>query len=99
MTEPVNPYNCSSPGVLFTGYASTRRRMMQGLRNGNAYALLGGRRCGKASFLLELEKDLNRDPGNGCRLLPRMLDMQAVAPRTPGDFFTAIYALATSDCE
>jgi predicted nucleotide-binding protein len=99
MTEPVNPYNCSSPGVLFTGYASTRRRMMQGLRNGNSYALLGGRRCGKTSFLLEMEKDLNRDPGNGCRLLPRMLDMQAVAPRTPGDFFTAIYSLATIDCE
>lgn len=98
MTEPVNPYNCSAPGVLFTGYSTTRRRMMQGLRNGNSYALLGGRRCGKTSFLLEMEKDLNQDPGNGCKFLPRMLDMQAVAPRTPGDFFTAIYALATSDC-
>jgi len=99
MTESVNPYNCSAPGVLFTGYASTRRRMVSGLKNGNSYALLGGRRCGKTSYLLEIEKDLQRDTSDTSRLLPRMLDMQAIAPRTPGEFFTAIYSLATADCE
>ena len=97
MGELMNPYNCSRPGNLFTGYEQMRGRMIRGLKNGKSYAVLGGRRCGKTSFLLKLEEDLNKQASDTHRLLPRMLDMQAITPRTPADFFGAIYALVAQD--
>jgi predicted nucleotide-binding protein len=97
MAEAMNPYNCSRPGNLFTGYERMRDHMIRGLRNGKSYAVLGGRRCGKTSFLLKLEEDLNQQAVETHRLLPRMLDMQAIVPRTPADFFRAIYGLAVQD--
>src|SRR3954471_14639379 len=99
MRELNNPYDCSSPGNLFTGYEQMRRKMARGLKNGNSYALLGGRRCGKTSFLLQLEADLHQGVSETHRLLPRILDMQAIAPRSPADFFQAFYALTVQDTD
>ena len=53
-----NPYNCTAPGSLFVGYEQERGQIMQGFRDGNSYAILGGRRCGKTSLLLQLVRDL-----------------------------------------
>ena len=97
MSELANPYNCSRPGNLFVGYERMRARMIRGLKSGKSYALLGGRRCGKTSLLLKLEEDLNQQAGDTHRMLPRVLDMQAVVPRSPSDFFRAIYALVAPD--
>jgi predicted nucleotide-binding protein len=97
MAELENPYDCSSPGNLFTGYDSARRRIMRGLRNGGSFAILGGRRCGKTSFLLQMEKDLYAESSGNNRLLPRLLDMQAFTPRSSADFFRAVYDTTVQD--
>jgi predicted nucleotide-binding protein len=97
MSESINPYDCSSPGTLFTGYEKTRRRMIRGLKNGNSYAVLGGRRCGKTSFLLQLEIDLTLEGAAPYTLLPRLLDMQAIVPRSPADFFGAMFSMTLGE--
>jgi hypothetical protein len=38
-----NPYNCTKPGNLFVGYERLRKELLNGFRNGNSYAILGGR--------------------------------------------------------
>lgn len=37
-----NPYNSSRPGQQFVGYERTRRQIVEGFRNGNSFAILGG---------------------------------------------------------
>ena len=98
MGELTNPYDCSRPGTLFMGYEQTRRRMVRGLKNGKSYAVLGGRRCGKTSFLLEIEKDISKEASETHKLLPRLLDMQAILPKSPEEFFGAIYGVTVQDC-
>jgi len=93
----MNPYNSSRPGHAFVGYGAARSRMMRGFKNGKSYAVLGGRRCGKTSMLLQVAADLNRESTDSFQFLPRMLDMQAVVPRSPADFFRAISLLALQD--
>ena len=97
MNDSGNPYNCSRPGNLFVGYSGVLGRMLRGLTNGKSYAVLGGRRCGKTSFLLKLEQNLKQAPDQN--IFPRILDMQAVVPRSPADFFGAIYATAVQGIE
>src|ERR1017187_5367169 len=86
----VNPYNCSIPGNLFAGYEAERSRVVTGLlENQKSFAIFGGRRCGKTSLLMRLEKDIL------ARALPhvqtRFIDMDAIIPRTTGEFFCALY--------
>jgi predicted nucleotide-binding protein len=86
----MNPYNCSLPGNLFTGYDDIRKKMIDGLLQGQrSFAVHGGRRCGKTSLLLQLGKDLSTLALHG--LCWRMIDMQAVVPRTAADLFAALY--------
>jgi predicted nucleotide-binding protein len=97
MESSVNPFNCSRPGNLFVGYSDLRQRMLRGLENGKSYAVLGGRRCGKTSFLMKMEEDMKQ--GYSRHLHPCMLDMQAVVPRSPADFFRAVYNLTVAGTE
>jgi hypothetical protein len=99
--EQSNPYNCTIPGKLFVGYESLRRRLLLGLRNGNSYALLGGRRCGKTSFLLQLEKDVKAQTEflRPYQPLPRYLDMQGCSQLTPAFLFKTIYALIVQELD
>ena len=99
MIEPANPYDCSTPGTLFTGYERIRQQMLKGVKNGKSYALLGGRRCGKTSFLLKLEDDLAKSATETHTLLPRLIDMQAIVPRNPADFFKAVYSVTVQDSD
>jgi hypothetical protein len=55
------PYNCTKPGNLFVGYTRFIQEMLNGLRNGHSFALIGGRRCGKTSVLKQIEKVLTAD--------------------------------------
>ena len=94
-----NPYNCTRPGNSFVGYERLRRKLAQGIRDGNSYALLGGRRCGKTSLLLQVAKDLEGRGLDGLdlgplRALPRYLDIQALNELTPAALFGAIYQAA-----
>ena len=51
----INPYNCTEPGHLFMGYESLLREILDGFAQGHSYALIGGRRSGKTSFLRKVE--------------------------------------------
>jgi predicted nucleotide-binding protein len=90
-TSVPNPYNRSRPGNCFCGYERMRREILSGLQNGNSYAIVGGRRCGKTSLLLQLERDISAQPLPGFRLVPRYLDMQEIVPRSPLGFFRHLY--------
>lgn len=86
----MNPYNCSLPGNLFTGYKEVRGRIIEGLVEGRrSFSIQGGRRCGKTSLLRKLGEDLDAAGVPGLRWC--LVDMQAVVPRSPGDFFRALY--------
>ena len=93
----MNPYNCSKPGWLFVGYQEIRKRIVRSLKHGNSFALLGGRRCGKTSLLLQLEKDLTEPHPDRLQMVGRVLDMQGIAPHSPADFFRAIYDAAIEE--
>ena len=56
-----NPYNATKPGHLFAGYEQTMQHMLQGLADGSSYAVIGGRRAGKTSFLMKLESEIIND--------------------------------------
>jgi predicted nucleotide-binding protein len=99
MSEAVNPYDCSNPGSLFMGYEKTRQKIVRGIKNGSSYAILGGRRCGKTSLLLQLETDLQQAATGTHRLLPSILDMQAVTPRSTSDFFSSVLEGAMQDLD
>jgi len=86
----MNPYDCSRPGNLFSGYEEVRRKIVDGLSKGRrSYSIQGGRRCGKSSLLLQIGKDLDAAAPPGLRW--RLIDMQAVVPRSPAEFFLALY--------
>ena len=70
-----------------------RRGIMTGLAHGKSFAILGGRRCGKTSLLLQLEKDLRGEHGGSFNFQPRFLDIQALGRVTPEKLFKAIFKL------
>ena len=85
-----NPYNASRPGNLFTGHDRLRRRLIDGMANGTSFAIMGGRRCGKTSLLLQLAKDLEDDTCGHARFLPRFIDIQGEIPHSIADFFAMV---------
>ncbi len=94
----VNPYNYSMPGNLFTGYAEEIRQVTEGFRNGKSFAILGGNRCGKTSFLLEVEKWVGANGVPGHQPLLRLIDLGGQVPHSPFDFFAALYRAVVKDC-
>jgi hypothetical protein len=93
----INPYNCTKPGNLFVGYERLRRRLIQGLRNGNSFAILGGRRCGKTSLLLQVAQNVRTNDLTPFTPLPRFLDIQGLGPLTPNLLFATMYSLVAQD--
>ena len=85
----LNPYNCTIPGRLFVGFEDLRQEFLAGFRNGNSYAVLGGRRCGKTSLLLQMQKDLQAqtDVLAPFHPLPCYLDIQQFNELTPALLF------------
>lgn len=86
----LNPYNSTKPGNLFTGYGKQRLRILNGLNNGKSFAVMGGRRCGKTSLLLQLEKDLGIAISAQQALLPRFVDIQAELPKSAEEFWACV---------
>ena len=87
----MNPYNCTRPGNLFVGYESLLREVQTDLCNGKSFAVLGGRRCGKTSLLLQIGKELRSAglPHRGA--VPCFVDIQSLGEVTPGGLFKAFY--------
>jgi hypothetical protein len=93
-----NPYNCTRPGTLFVGYDRLRKELLNGFCNGNSYAILGGRRCGKTSLLLQIEKDTQSGDLAPFTPLPRFLDIQGLGQAaTPSSLFQALYSLVVQE--
>jgi len=91
----MNPYNYTEPGRLFVGYDQIIKKIIQGFKNKSSFAVLGGRRCGKTSFLIQIEKELyskNLSPYNP---IPCRLSMQQFGKITPDYIFESIYQLIT----
>ena len=95
----LNPYNCALPGHAFVGHERMRRQLLRGFRNGNSYAILGGRRAGKTSLLVQIERDAQRADLAPFRALPRFLDIQELGELTPSLLFEQFYNLAIRDVE
>jgi hypothetical protein len=94
-----NPYNSTKPGNLFVGYERLRNQLLNGFRNGNSFAVLGGRRCGNTSLLMQIAQDLQAHDLTPFRPLPRFLDVQGLDRVTPSLLFEAIYRLVIQEVE
>ncbi|GBC63351.1 hypothetical protein DENIS_4345 [Desulfonema ishimotonii] len=95
MNENINPYNCTSPDHLFMGYVRLREAMYKGFRSGNSYVIMGGRRCGKTSLLIQIEKDLKAYSTAPCHILPRRFSMQEMGSLTLDPLFEKVYNLVS----
>ncbi|KPA10420.1 Toll-Interleukin receptor domain protein [Candidatus Magnetomorum sp. HK-1] len=84
-------YNINKPGNLFVGYQRLRKEIIMGLRNGNSYAIIGGRRCGKTSMLIQLEKDLKKLPPGLNHPIPLRLSILELEKINPDRLFEALY--------
>lgn len=87
----MNPYNCTEPGHLFVGRKLIRHELLEGFRNGHSYALLGGRRCGKTSLLMQIEKDLTKDSIPPFRPIPIRISVQEFAGNHPAMLFKRFF--------
>jgi hypothetical protein len=98
-TGHMNPYNCTKPGYRFVGYDGLRKDVLKGFLNGNSYAVLGGRRCGKTSLLMQIEKDLQKAKPRHFHPLPRRLSIQELGSLTPDLLFEQIYHLVVQEVQ
>ncbi len=95
----MNPYNSSKPGYKFVGYERMLRQIHEGFRNGNSFAILGGRRCGKTSLLIQIEQNLVNDGLEDFHALPRYLDIQSLGSLTSDTLFEKIYSATVQGIE
>lgn len=94
MTVEVNPYNYARPGNLYVGHERLRRRIVERLRDGQSFAIIGGRRCGKTSTLLKLTCDVEESDQAPYRMLARSLRASELGTVTTEALFEEIYRLA-----
>ncbi|KPA10204.1 TIR protein [Candidatus Magnetomorum sp. HK-1] len=95
----MNPYNYTEPGRLFVGYERMIDSLIRGFINGHSFALLGGRRCGKTSFLIQMEKELRIQDLSPYNPIPCRLSMQQLGVITPDILFESIYKLVTTQLD
>lgn len=93
-----NPFRYSRPvaPAAFVGRWPAVHRLAADLtlEDGDSYALIGGRRCGKSSFLAALAHTLNQPDlaGSGdWRPLPLPIDCAPLTITAPGDFLLKCY--------
>ncbi len=95
----MNPYNCTKPANLFVGYDRLLEHLLNGFRNGNSFALIGGRRCGKTSLLLQLQQRLQEADLKPLCLLPAYMDIQGFDKVTCESLFETIYSRTVGDAD
>ncbi|NJL59621.1 MAG: hypothetical protein HC887_08235 [Desulfobacteraceae bacterium] len=93
----MNPYSCTIPGKLFVGYEDVIEELMNGFINGNSYAMLGGRRCGKTSFLIQMENLIQNKGLAPFHAMPGRFSVQELGKPTPNILFEKIYDMTTKD--
>ncbi len=91
-------YNSRQPAInSFVGYNNELKDLKQRLKEGCSFAVIGGRRMGKTSFLKKLEKDLT--PVNALaskRAIPYFLDMLAIDDFTTANLYKKLYNLVVN---
>ena len=87
----MSTYNVNKPGNLFVGYQRLRREIIMGLCNGNSYSIIGGRRCGKTSILVQLEKDLKNVKSDINQYIPLRISISEMEKITPNRMFETFY--------
>jgi len=87
----MSTYNVNKPGNLFVGYQRLRREIIMGLCNGNSYSIIGGRRCGKTSILVQLEKDLKNVKSDINQFIPLRISISEMEKITPNRMFETFY--------
>jgi len=95
----INPYNSTRPGNLFVGYKYDINKIITGFINGCDYAILGGRRCGKTSFLIELEKSIKDQNFEPYSPITSRFSIQELGKVTSNTLFEKIYNLITKDIQ
>ncbi len=95
----LQPYNCTIPGNLFVGYTRFIQEIINGLRNGNSFALVGGRRCGKTSLLMQIEKVLTANGLAPFKVQMHRFSIQRFDHLSVERLFEFIYGLITAGCE
>jgi hypothetical protein len=94
-----NPYNCSAPGNCFVGYLKLRNDIVSNLQNKHSYAIIGGRRCGKTSMLMQIEKDLEEAAQQNSTILPRLFSVNELSSVSPAILFETIFKLIVRDID
>ena len=95
----INPYNCTKSGNLFVGYDRLLEQLLNGFRDGHSFALIGGRRCGKTSLLLQVQKELQEASFKPLRLMPKYLDIQGLDKVSCEILFETVYSLTVGNIE
>ncbi|MGD9007449.1 MAG: ATP-binding protein [Desulfobacteraceae bacterium] len=92
------PYNCTKPGNLFVGYNRFIHEILSGLRNGHSFALIGGRRCGKTSLLIQIEKKLSADGLEPFQVQAHRFSIQRFDKLSAEHIFGYIYKAIAKGC-
>lgn len=79
------------PGNLFVGYKDVIAKMIVGFINEKSYAIIGGRKCGKTSFFLQLQKELKSSKQFDRAIIPAYFAIQEMSEVTPASLFCKIY--------
>ncbi len=95
----INPYSSTKPGNLFVGYEQLRQELLNGFLNGNSYAIIGGRHCGRTSLLYQIEKDLQTNGLESFQAVSRFFSIQTFSSLTPDILFKYLYKLVVSDID
>lgn len=91
-----NPYRWDKVNIdLFYGRNQLRHELVEGLRNGQSFGVIGGRRMGKTTLLRRVEADLMeysmRWVNGGLLVIPVYIDGLALSPPiTPDNVFASI---------
>ena len=101
MLEPAqaNPYNPVLPGNLFCGFDKELQRMLRQLRDGQSLAVIGGRRCGKTSLLMQLEQRIAAQGLAGYAARPLRHSLQAEGALSAAELLGRIFQWAAADCD
>jgi hypothetical protein len=94
-----NPYNCAEPGNCFVGYEDLRNNIRNNLQNNHSYAIIGGRKCGKTSMLMQIEKDLERAVEVDSSIILRSFSVNELSSVSLEILFKTIFKLIVRDID
>lgn len=88
-SNPYSPFLPVSDSGMFFGFKNEMSDIIfgLGLNKSVSFAIIGGRRIGKTSFLLELKRQMLRNIPRNLLWLPVYINLQEFVPRTPRQFF------------